>query len=95
MVPSSLRNLLQGLKAHQRTSLKVVCCGGEVLSPELAEQFQQQTNAELFNVYGPTEATLFATAWRYQKSEQTSLPIGKPLSDTRIYILINTIKYSP
>ncbi|BCG64088.1 MAG: enterobactin synthetase component F [Methyloprofundus sp.] len=86
LVPSSLRNLLQGLKAHQRTSLKVVCCGGEVLSPELAEQFQQQTNAELFNVYGPTEATLFATAWRYQKSEQTSLPIGKPLSDTRIYI---------
>jgi amino acid adenylation domain-containing protein len=86
LVPSSLRNLLQGLKPHQRTSLKVACCGGEVLSPELAEQFQQQTNAKLFNVYGPTEATLFATAWRYQKYAERALPIGKPLSDTHIYI---------
>lgn len=86
LVPSSLRNLLQGLNPHQRTSLKVACCGGEVLAPELATQFQQQTNAELFNVYGPTEATLFATAWRYQNTDKGDLPIGRPIDNTNIYI---------
>lgn len=86
LVPSSLRLILQGLKTHQRTALKVVCCGGEVLPPELAEQFFQQTNAQLFNVYGPTEATLFATAYRYQKSNDSVLPIGQPISNTYIYI---------
>lgn len=86
LVPSSLRNLLQGLKTEQTTALKVACCGGEVLTPELAEQFQQQTNASLFNVYGPTEATLFATAWLYTKTEENTLPIGKPISNSSIYI---------
>lgn len=87
LVPSSLRNLVQGLNVQQRTQLKVACCGGEVLPPELAEQFQQQTNAELFNVYGPTEATLFATAWRYQNTDKTNLPIGRPIGNTSVYIV--------
>ena len=43
--------------------LRVACSGGEVLSPELAARYLSGTQARLFNVYGPTEACIFATAW--------------------------------
>ncbi len=87
-VPSTLSKFLDTAAGRTDLKLRVACCGGEVLSPELARRYLSTTGARLFNVYGPTETAIFATAWECQASlNQAALPIGKPISDTRIYVL--------
>lgn len=76
--------------------LRVACCGGEVLSPALARQWMQATGAQLYNVYGPTEALIFATAHRCDLAEErASLPIGQPLDDTLAYVLDENLRPLP
>lgn len=91
LVPSSVRTLLTGLKNNnlKLIHLRSACCGGEVLSPDLATDFIQTTGAHLFNVYGPTEATILASAWHCKQDNTNAahLPIGRPVDDTSIYIM--------
>ncbi len=87
-VPSTLGRFLDAAAGLQGLKLRVACCGGEVLAPELANRFLRETGARLFNVYGPTEATIFATAWECEHSPpDVALPLGRPVDDTRIYVL--------
>ena len=88
LVPSSLAGLLAGLQKHPVPSLRVACCGGEVLAPALSNRFLAETGAALFNVYGPTEACIFASAWPCEPWPETeALPLGPAVDDTRIYVL--------
>ncbi|WP_144007114.1 amino acid adenylation domain-containing protein, partial [Pelomonas sp. KK5] len=88
LVPSTLAGLLSGLHGREGLKLRVACCGGEVLPAELANRFISETGARLYNVYGPTEAAIFATAWPCVTSPaDTALPLGRPIDDTRIYVL--------
>lgn len=96
LVPSSLLLLLQGLEKNQKTDLKAACCGGERLPPHLAKQFLQKTEAALFNVYGPTEATIIASAWQCEANlSNQKLPIGIPADNTSIYIMDKQLNYLP
>lgn len=95
-VPSTLSRFLDGCTLNE-LPLRVCCCGGEVLSPALVDRFYQTLNAELFNVYGPTEATIFATSWSTKLSsrELRELPIGQALPGTYIYILDENLNQQP
>ena len=54
----------------------------------LMERFLSRSDAELVNVYGPTEATVWATAWVCRRSERAEMPpIGRPLDNVRCYVL--------
>ena len=73
-----------------KSELKVLC-GGEALSPQLATQMLDRV-ASVWNMYGPTEATVWATT--YELNSQTLLDpnksailIGKPIGNTETYIL--------
>ncbi|MBH9576379.1 non-ribosomal peptide synthetase [Inhella proteolytica] len=93
LVPTTLQRLLDGLEAlpeaeRARIKLRVACCGGEVLAPALAERWLRLTRAQLWNVYGPTEACIFASAWACRPDDPAPvLPIGAPVDDTRLYVL--------
>ncbi|MFN5049798.1 non-ribosomal peptide synthetase [Roseateles sp.] len=88
LVPATLQALLEGLREHPVPSLRLACCGGETLPPALSNRFLAQTGARLFNVYGPTEACIFASAWACEPwPEDQALPVGRALDDTRIYVL--------
>ena len=65
-----------------------VLCGGEALPPSLAQQILQQ-NVALWNLYGPTETTIWSTAVSLEtiKAEASSVTIGQPISNTQVYIL--------
>ncbi len=84
-------HLLLAAGWNGRSQLKILC-GGEALSQELASQLLARVSS-VWNMYGPTEATVWATA--YQLSEQQSLvgtqkpaiSIGKPIGNTQTYIL--------
>ncbi|HVR55064.1 MAG TPA: amino acid adenylation domain-containing protein [Pseudorhodoferax sp.] len=95
-VPSTLARFLDAAAGRSGLRLRVACCGGEVLPPELARRFLEVTGGRLFNVYGPTEATIFATAWECEAQRSLSaLPIGRPIDDTRIYVLDPALRPLP
>ncbi len=88
VVPSLLRLLLDEELFHNCDSLRQVFCGGEALSPELQKRFFACHRAELCNLYGPTEATIDSTFWQCDSdSEARAVPIGRPIANTRVYIL--------
>lgn len=87
-VPSTLSRFLDKAADSPDLKLRVACCGGEVLPVELVNRYLRSTQARLFNVYGPTEACIFATAWECRPiSMGAALPVGCPVDDTRIYVL--------
>ena len=95
-VPSTLGGFLDAAAGRADLKLRVACCGGEVLSPDLARRYLGGTRARLFNVYGPTEACIFATAWECEDLAGTAaLPIGAAIDDTRIYVLDARLRLLP
>jgi acyl-coenzyme A synthetase/AMP-(fatty) acid ligase/acyl carrier protein len=59
--------------------------GGEILAPDLADQLMAPA-ASLWNVYGPTESTVWATAGAVTRAADAA-QIGPPIDHTRVYIL--------
>ncbi len=72
-------------------SLRYIIFGGEVLNPVMLRDWQSKyPSIKMMNGYGPTETTVFASKFKIEKNnllEPATLPIGKPISDTQIYIL--------
>ena len=64
-------------------------CGGELLPRELAQAMAQRCT-RLWNWYGPTEATVWATVLEVSARDYAAGNIGKPLSNYRIFILDGT-----
>ncbi len=62
-----------------------VFCGGEALSPTLARQLLERCDA-LWNMYGPTETTIWSSVHRVSASDAT-ISIGKPIANTQFYVL--------
>ena len=95
-VPSMLQTFLNEASVEQLSSLKRVFSGGEVLSISLQERFHDLLEAELYNQYGPTEATIDVTFWLCQPGSQGStVPIGRPVANTQIYILNERLEPVP
>ncbi|HMN78587.1 MAG TPA: amino acid adenylation domain-containing protein [Burkholderiaceae bacterium] len=67
-----------------RPGLKMLC-GGEALSSSLARQLLP-LGAELWNMYGPTETTIWSTLARITDVTEP-IPIGRPIANTRLYVL--------
>jgi amino acid adenylation domain-containing protein/non-ribosomal peptide synthase protein (TIGR01720 family) len=89
LVPLQLRLLLEQNGLARCHSLKRVYCGGEALSRDQVRAFYQQAPwAKLYNLYGPTEATIDATIGECSSTQDSdSAPIGKPISNTQVYVL--------
>ncbi|MFI7118871.1 non-ribosomal peptide synthase/polyketide synthase [Amycolatopsis sp. NPDC049868] len=79
-VPSMLALFLESAEC---TGLRRVICSGEALPSELAAR----VDVPLYNLYGPTEASVDVTAWRAGAQTTPSVPIGRPVWNTRTYVL--------
>jgi amino acid adenylation domain-containing protein len=91
LVPSLLRALLDHAPNLQERvpRLKLWSCSGEVLSGELARRFRQgHPEAMLLNIYGASEVAADVT-WHEVGEEDggATVPIGKPISNTQVYVL--------
>ncbi|HWQ90287.1 MAG TPA: amino acid adenylation domain-containing protein, partial [Clostridia bacterium] len=71
--------------------LKIIV-GGDVLKPHLAAQLLDRC-ASAWNFYGPTETTIWSTAWKVQRS--SPVLIGRPLANTQVYILNDRLQPVP
>ena len=67
-----------------KRALKALC-GGEALPRELANQMLAQA-AEVWNMYGPTETTIWSSATRVEAGSEP-LRLGAPLANTQFYVL--------
>lgn len=65
-------------------NIKVIILGGEAFPESLLSELKKYTEAEIFNIYGPAETTVWSTNKKLQISDIT---IGKPIANTQIYIL--------
>ncbi|WP_278973153.1 non-ribosomal peptide synthetase, partial [Planktothrix agardhii] len=74
------------------TNIKLIMVGGEAIQQSKVKQWHQNTVnysplPQLFNAYGPTEATIITTLCEFTSPTITNVPIGRPLSNTQVYIL--------
>ena len=90
--PAMYRLLLTGGWTAS-TYLKKILCGGEALTQELANQLVDSAD-EVWNVYGPTEATIWATTKKIISHDQAPT-IGQPLAGYECLILDENHKPTP
>lgn len=95
-VPSMLDAFLTHLgEGHDETALacvRAVFTSGEALTRHQAAAFSrlvsEKYGARLVNLYGPTEATVDVTYFNVEADEgRTSIPIGRPIQNTSIFIV--------
>ena len=87
-VPSMLRAFLAEPAVTACVGLRMVTCGGEVLSYELAQHFLATLDAELWNEYGPAEAAVTVTTFQCKRgTPSATVPIGRPIANVRIHLL--------
>ncbi|RAI89548.1 amino acid adenylation domain-containing protein [Paenibacillus pabuli] len=85
MTPSRLQlfvNHDQELKCFSR--LKEIMIGGEILSKRLLDILRSNTQAKIYNMYGPTETTIWSTVSILNDDEKIN--IGNPINNTDLYI---------
>src|SRR5579859_1038489 len=96
-VPSVYSHLLEATPPAALKSLRRVILAGEACPRQLVTlhaQFLAQTR--LFNEYGPTEATVWSTVHVCESQIQEGpVPIGRPISDTRVYVLDRNLQLLP
>jgi amino acid adenylation domain-containing protein len=63
-----------------------VLCGGEALEPGLAEALLVRCD-ELWNMYGPTETTIWSSAYAVRQLGAEAIPVGRPIRNTTFYVL--------
>ena len=82
-------NLLRAVTDPRRgLAFETVITGGEPLEPALAAQARARARRGLVYCYGPTEATIVSTTWScLDHAIPGRIPIGRPVANTRIYVL--------
>lgn len=76
------------------SSLQKVLLGGEALPIDLATILKQELSGDFINVYGPTETTIWSTSAPVPENAH-ELSIGRPIANTKIYILDSHLQPTP
>jgi amino acid adenylation domain-containing protein len=87
---SGLFNLMVEQRLEDLRPLRQLLAGGDVLSPRhVRTVLENLPDCRLINGYGPTENTTFTCChtMRYPDRVPETIPIGKPISNTQVYIL--------
>lgn len=93
--PSLARILLLDPATRSATAtLRHLLLGGEAVPSELVGELQTLTSAQVHNMYGPTETTIWSTTYVGECGPQT-MPIGKPLANQRVYVLDKQLTPAP
>jgi amino acid adenylation domain-containing protein len=98
--PSAMRQLLEvrpeSSKSADGWNPRLIICGGEAFPRDLAGPLME-SGAAVWNFYGPTEATVWATINPVTTTGSTSqsIPIGRPIADRQIYLLDQNLQPVP
>jgi amino acid adenylation domain-containing protein/non-ribosomal peptide synthase protein (TIGR01720 family) len=85
-VPSAIAQLIRDNNLPQQVC--TVNLAGEPLQNQVVQQIYQRSQVKrVFNLYGPSEDTTYSTFSLLEQGATTSPTIGRPISNTQIYIL--------
>ncbi len=91
--PSLAGMLLQDGQAREALKdIQTMLLGGEAFPPALAQQLQ--IVPRVINMYGPTETTIWSTTHPV-RGTAASIPIGRPIANTEIYIVDRCLQPVP
>jgi thioesterase domain-containing protein/acyl carrier protein len=93
-VPSALAAVIEqgALPAHPTT----IVLAGEALPGHLVQAISAvRPGCRVANIYGPTEVTVYATAWAVTDGDGASVPIGQPIWNTQAYVLDSGLRPVP
>ncbi|WP_346345463.1 AMP-binding protein, partial [Streptomyces sp. SID5643] len=93
-VPSAFAQVVAGggLSVRPRT----VVLAGEALTADVVSGIRGALpGVRVANIYGPTEATVYATAWYTDEDVEGPVPIGRPISNARAYVLDSRLRPVP
>ena len=87
MTPSLARMLTLDLRAFASLGrLKYLLLGGEAVPASLVRKVNRVFVGQIYNMYGPTETTIWSTTYRVEEPGNT-IPIGRPIVNTQIHLL--------
>ena len=99
LTPSHLKLLKYKITARKGTQLKRLILGGEDLETSVAREIHEKFKGdiEIYNEYGPTEATVGCMIHRYDPKNDTreSVPIGTPIANSQVYLLNDRLEPVP
>jgi thioesterase domain-containing protein/acyl carrier protein len=76
--------------------MRHVIFGGEAADPQSVQRVLDHGRPErLINGYGPTETTTFATALVIDRTDGPRVPIGRPIANTKAFILDGKMEPAP
>lgn len=81
--PATWRILLE---AGWSGRLRLLLCGGEAFPRDLVPAMLSRAE-QVWNLYGPTETTIWSTLHRVEPDGTTPIPIGRPILNTQVYIV--------
>jgi natural product biosynthesis luciferase-like monooxygenase protein/amino acid adenylation domain-containing protein len=67
-------------------ALKKLMLGGEELPSAVVKELKEFVTGEMHNMYGPTETTIWSATYQIENGDN-KIPIGRPISNTEIYVL--------
>ncbi|WP_433257645.1 amino acid adenylation domain-containing protein [Streptosporangium sp. CA-135522] len=93
--PTQMRMLLAQAPAAQVLPAQWLILGGEPVAPELWRELSVAGSCRLLCHYGPTEATVGCVTYHGPAPATATVPIGRPLAGTRVYVLDDNLKPVP
>ncbi len=96
-LPSFYQLLLEQDGGNQLDSLRTVIVAGEACTTGLIRNhYAALPDADLFNEYGPTEGTVWASVKHLRpKDGQSAVSIGSPINNVEIYLLDDSLNLVP
>ncbi|MEI2429486.1 non-ribosomal peptide synthase/polyketide synthase [Lysobacter yananisis] len=94
-VPSMLQVFLDEDELRGCASLRRLFASGEALPGAMAARFLATSDAALYNLFGPTETAIEASGCAVERADSAIVPIGRPLWNTRLYVLDERLRPLP
>ncbi|NPU93703.1 MAG: amino acid adenylation domain-containing protein, partial [Gammaproteobacteria bacterium] len=95
---AALFHLFAEYHVEQLKPIRQLLAGGDVLSPKMVRKvLDLNPGTTLINGYGPTENTTFTCCYPMRTAQDVrhTVPIGKPIANTRVYVLDSKLKPVP
>ncbi len=84
--PPLMRMLIDDADARQALStVKKIFIGGDAMPQDLARELTEQMAGDVYNMYGPTETTIWSTT--EQLVSGVDVTIGRPITNTQVYVV--------
>ena len=84
------------IKNYKLKTLKHIVSSGEALTlKEVTNIYKSLPNVAVHNLYGPTETTVDVLFYNCTKGISNNIPIGKPISNSKAYVLSECLSLLP